>query len=193
LIVHLREHNQPDDDEVFGTDKPQAVGASWPLNPEAFAKQSESGSHDPVDPKHVKGATTLVAVRDIPGFGPCLQLELNFTIDHMTGTNGEYKLIDGTYQSITAMLMPMNDRSDSPAESWASRFHQVFTSSYDGKPVRVEQDATRTIEGHRTMLPSKPASTTQPSTVPSTRPTPKPLASTTVAASTKPATTPQVR
>jgi hypothetical protein len=192
LIVHLREHNDPDDDAIFGTTKPQLVGASWPINAKAFAKQPSQEGYDPVDPKNVKGKSTFVAVQDVRGFGTCLQLELDFTVEHMTGKQGEYKMIDGTYQSITEMLLPISDVDDSPAESWASQYHQTYTSTYDGKPVRVEQHLTRTIEGHRTMLPSKPASTTQPATVPSTRPTPRPLTTTTSPA-TKSATTSKVR
>ncbi len=194
LIVHLRDQEGPDDDEVFGTSKRQSVGASWPMNAQAFVKQPVENGYDPIDPKNVKGKTTFVAVQDVPGFGPCLQLELNFTVEHMTGTQDNYKMIDGTYQSITAMLMPVNDIDDSPAESWASQYHQIYTATYDGRPVRVEQDSARTIEGHRTMLPPKPGSTTQPTTVPSTRPTPKPLSTKpALGSTTKSAATSQVR
>jgi hypothetical protein len=177
LIVHLREREGPSDDEMFGTKERQKIGSSWPINAEAFAKQPAQPGFDPVDPKNIKGTTTLVAVQDVPGFGPCLQLELDFTIQKMTGMLGEYKLIDGMYQSITEMLMPINDLDDSPAESWANQYDQVYTATYDGKPVRVDRHSTRTIEGHRTMLPSK-SRATQPATVPSTRPTPRPLPST---------------
>jgi hypothetical protein len=182
LIVHLREQDGPDDDELFGTKQRQKVGSSWPINAEAFAKQPARDGYDPVEPKQVKGTTTLVGVQDVSGFGTCLQLEINFTIDHMTGTQGEYKMVDGTHQSISEVLIPIDEsKVEAPAESWASQYHQAYTATYDGKPVRVEQDTTRTIEGHHKILPPKPASATQPSTVPSTQPRPMPL-------STKPAT-----
>jgi hypothetical protein len=192
LIVHLREREEPSDDEIFGTEARQAIGSSWPINSKAFARQPSQPGFDPVRPKNISGTTTLVAVHEVPGFGPCLQLELNFTIRKMTGIVGEYKLVDGTYQSITAMMMPIEDGKDSPAESWANQYHQVYAGTYDGNPVRVERDTTRTIEGHRTMLSSKPAITTQPATVPSTRPAPKPLAKR-PAATTAPSTTSHVR
>jgi hypothetical protein len=200
LIIHLRQQDGPDDDELFGSKQRQSIGSSWPINSEAFAKQSHRDGYDPTKPEDVKGTTTLVAVQDVPGFGPCLQLEINFTIENMTGTQGEYKMIDGTYQSISEMLAPVDESlNEAPSESWASQYHQVYTATYDGKPVRVEQDTTRTIEGHHKILPPKKSSAAQPasvpSTVPSTQPKPMPLSTkpATTLSATRPATTSHVR
>jgi hypothetical protein len=194
LALNIQEEGVPNDDDTFGTKKPQAIGASWPVNTKAMTQRLREQSYDPVDPKQVKGTVKLVGVEDVPDIGPCLHVEFDFTVMNMTGSSNGYKMEDGDFECIDAALVPIG-KGDCVQESSASQFHQVYTATFGDKPVRVESHSVRTLEVHRKPLPQKPAtqpSTTQPATIPSTRPTPHPLATTTATATAN-ATTKQVR
>jgi hypothetical protein len=61
------DHARPvDDDAVFGTRQPQAVGATWPLDPQGAAR-GLAVLHLTVDPSNVAGGTTLVTANDEGG------------------------------------------------------------------------------------------------------------------------------
>ena len=67
------------DDDSFGTDKPQNVGASWPINAEASAKSAVSAGIT-VDPKDVAGSVTFKAVEKTSAGAPALRLAATMTV-----------------------------------------------------------------------------------------------------------------
>jgi hypothetical protein len=193
LALHVSEANMPDDDELFGTKQRKSIGDTWPVNREAMSRRLREPSYDTVDPKNIKGTVKLVAVEDVPDVGKCEHVEVDFTVQKMTGNLQGYKLEDGTFESIDAILIPMKG-VDPIQESSASTFHQIYSASYGDSTVRVVSDTTRTIEVKRKALPPKvETQTTQPTTVPSTRPKPKPLQKAPTTRPTETANAEQVR
>ena len=65
------------DDETFGTDKPQAVGATWPINSDHAAKALSTGGMT-VAPEAIKGENMLVRKKNIDGKP---MLEIKSTLD----------------------------------------------------------------------------------------------------------------
>ena len=66
IILNAHAPNRPTEDETFGTDKPQKVGAVWPIDKAKLAEGSkESGIV--IKPDDVTGQSTLVAVMPIDG------------------------------------------------------------------------------------------------------------------------------
>lgn len=72
-VLETAREGEPGDDDLFGTEEPQAVGAAWPLHPAAVvAAFSANGTELTVDA--VSGGSRLVAQRPVAGV-ECLQIE----------------------------------------------------------------------------------------------------------------------
>ncbi len=72
----LRNDDDPNDDDLFGTRDRQRVGASWPANTALFA---HTGAQQVTfDPRGVSGTVTLAAERQVKGV-PCLVVQWKIT------------------------------------------------------------------------------------------------------------------
>lgn len=80
LLINLGDES-PANDEVFGTDERQGVGASWPVDAEALAEKL-SDDEMKIDPADISGQATLVGVVDVEGV-PCLEVQCEATINNM--------------------------------------------------------------------------------------------------------------
>jgi len=65
-VITLKKANEPMDDDVFGTKKPQAVGGSWPVNGAKVAS-SLSNKNMQIAANNVKGTMTLKGVASVDG------------------------------------------------------------------------------------------------------------------------------
>lgn len=78
-VISLKADDQPDDDVIMGTKKPQAIGASWPVNPKAsrflLGKKTAANA-----PKLRKGRVTLVGRSTVHKI-PCLNLKVHMELD----------------------------------------------------------------------------------------------------------------
>ncbi|TNE44144.1 MAG: hypothetical protein EP343_30800 [Deltaproteobacteria bacterium] len=71
--------NQPSDDQMFGTSKPQKVGGSWGIDNALMAKSLQD-TKTIIDPKSLSGKVTLEGVANKLGH-KCLQIRANLDIN----------------------------------------------------------------------------------------------------------------
>jgi hypothetical protein len=112
----LRADDDPTDDDLFGTAERRAVGASWPVNADVFAR---AGSQQLVfEPRNVAGTATLAGLRTIKGVR-CL--EVRWKLDAHRGSFRPGALPGGLLGTMSVMsisgtaVVPV-DASLQPAE-----------------------------------------------------------------------------
>jgi hypothetical protein len=129
----LRADDDPTDDDLFGTAERRAVGASWPVNADLFAR---FGAQQMLfEPKNVAGTATLAALQTVKGV-PCL--EVRWKLDARNGSFKPGSLPSGLFGTMSVMsisartVVPID-----PAQQPAVRETEIagtgdFTGATDG-------------------------------------------------------------
>ena len=148
-VLFLHDARTHGDDEVYVNDKPQKVGANWPLNADLAAKDlSVLGL--PVTSKHVTGSSSLVDVETSDGV-PCLHVQLIMDADEITAQMAE-GLVPGktAMQMLLHIMVPIDQSSQYGRASLATRVAITATrpAGKDGPAATIR----RVIERGRSVI-----------------------------------------
>jgi hypothetical protein len=133
------------DDEIFGTDKPQKVGDSWPVNKELLAKDMSEGFL-PLPAESVQGESTLVEVKKVKDVDSMVvKSSASSTMNRMALPNGA--TVDGKLEGSQTVTLPV-DKS-LPPTTVKSKFTMKMTVAAPGGAgpnIDVKADLEKTEE-----------------------------------------------
>jgi len=150
LLDRVLEVGDPEgagDDEVFGTTDRQKVGAAWPMDAAAAAK--DFGRMGMVVKKEdTSGSSRLADVADVDGV-PCLKVECAFRARNIRGKDkgkeaGEDKdnlttLDGGEMKATVVTLLPTDNKTGTLKEATDLKMNTSMAGkNEDGKSVKVE-------------------------------------------------------
>jgi hypothetical protein len=117
------------DDEQLGTDKPQKVGDTWPIDSGKVAKEiSDSGL--PITGDEIKGQSKLVEVKKINDT-EVMVIETIITGDGLKGTLGDGSVISGGSLS-GKVISTLPTDGTSPMISATNKLHAVLNINLPG-------------------------------------------------------------
>ena len=67
IVLKVSTPGKPTDDESFGTDSPQKIGATWPLNKEKVSRSARPLRAFPLNADDLAGKVTLVGTSTVDG------------------------------------------------------------------------------------------------------------------------------
>ena len=153
LVLSLPHRGDPtNDDELFGNDKPQKVGGTWPIQAGSMARSAASSGIE-VKEKDVSGAMTLESVELHDGV-ECLkvtgQVEMkNITPPAPEDLEGVLKDRDGKVEARFSGMFPVYATKGSLAESMSMTVTSVMKGHVAGGDVQIETTVQRAIEMKR--------------------------------------------
>lgn len=125
-LVISTQRSGVDDDDVFGTDRPQAVGARWPIDAARAARELDEMDGIDVAASDVDGQSQLVDEREVDGV-PCLHIAVSMRAHGFDMQVGE--------ESVTEHAeIAMDVEGSYPIESSIDRLRDHFRMTTD---VRV--------------------------------------------------------
>ncbi len=80
-VLETAQEDQPGDDDLFGTEEPQAMGSAWPIHA-AAAVEAFSANGTELSAESVSGGSRLVEKHEIAGV-ECLKIEGRMDISYM--------------------------------------------------------------------------------------------------------------
>jgi hypothetical protein len=97
------------DDQLIGTDKPQKVGDTWPIDPEKNAKDL-SDDELMINPAHLKGESKLVEVKPVDGTD-AMVISTTMNVDTLKNDlpNGGGSITDGTMKLDLTQTLPVDE------------------------------------------------------------------------------------
>ena len=111
------------DDEMYGTDQPQAIGGTWPVSPDKLAADlAEEGL--PVPAESLKGTVKLDDVKKVSNVDAML-LNTHITADGFKATLPGAAVTDGKLDVAADMIMPVNPSL--PGLSMKMKLHMSMT------------------------------------------------------------------
>lgn len=151
LILQPHGPGQTDDDTVFGTEKPQKVGGTWPITTEAAADRLAKDAGLEVKKEDITGAVKLAAVKQEAG-KEALQVEIDMNVANARGgrPDGGQKIDHADYEFHMSGLFPADPKAKLLGQNLAmkAKFHATVQGR-DGKEVSLnvsaEQNARMTF------------------------------------------------
>lgn len=145
LVLYAHQPGRPPtNDSVFGNHEPQKLGAVWPINREAAAREaSQSGL--PVAKESISGEAKLVAMKKVDGV-QALQVEATMNVKRISGTMPDGSEIEsGTITAHYGGFFPIDEARREISEAQSMDLQMV-------RKVRTpdNQVVTARITGHRT-------------------------------------------
>ena len=146
-----------DDDQIFGTNQPQKVGDSWPINAELAARKLKSEGID-VPPSAIDGKVTLLGLKSHDGI-PCLEIRSNLAVHGAVPDLGEVppgvKLNRAIMKGEISGLLPQDAAMQLPVQSMKMELEaELIATRPDGTTMSIVQSGKRT--GKREITAIKP-------------------------------------
>jgi hypothetical protein len=140
VIIETHQPGAPSNDQTFGTDRPQKVGATWPINANAAAA-SAAQSGITIAPDKIKGEGKLVAVKEVDG-KQALQVEATMNVADLSLP--QQKVDSGSVAATFGGLFP-TDPAAFPLRSYQTmKMHITMTvAGPNGQAVKVESEVDR--------------------------------------------------
>jgi hypothetical protein len=126
LVINTYHSGEPTDGEMFGTDQPQKVGGSWPINADAAVSGARKNGV-PVTRDQIKGESKLVSVKNIDGV-EALEVEATMEVPQFSGLLGNGPKVElGSVVAHFGGIFP-NDAISLPLQtSQSTRMHITGT------------------------------------------------------------------
>lgn len=145
LLLSVHKEGSPSDDQVFGTDKAEPVGGTWPINTaDAAADAAKSGL--PVTKDNLHGQTKLVGIKQVDGT-KALDIAADMTADNLSGAmpNGG-KIESGRIKAHLAGLFPTDPARQPLRERQTFELHMKGSATGpDGNSVRIDMSMSRSL------------------------------------------------
>lgn len=139
VVIETHQPGTPSNDVVFGTDQPQPVGGTWPIDAEAAAI-SASRSGLPVTQDQLKGEARLAAVQNVDG-KPALQVEATMNVANISVP--QKRVQSGSIAGTFSGLFPVDPAAMPIRSSKTITIHLSMTpDGPNGQPL----DATTVVE-----------------------------------------------
>lgn len=139
VVIDTHQPGAPSDDQMFGTDKPQKVGDTWPVNAEA-ASASAAKSGITIAPDKIKGEGKLVAVKQVDGRQA---LEVQATMNVTELSMPQQKVDSGTFTAQFGGVFPTDDAAYPISSSQSMQVHMKMTVAANGQSIPVDTDVER--------------------------------------------------
>ncbi len=123
LVISLRK-SRANDQEIFGTSEPRAIGESWPINSKRGKQSMEEEGIAKL--RSLNGKTTLVAERQVEGV-PCLEVlgRMEADIEHLPGLPKDTKVVRGKLRARLTGLFPTDPKLLPPKKTSSMTFDVV--------------------------------------------------------------------
>lgn len=145
LLLSVHKAGSPSDDEVFGTDKAQAVGGTWPINAAAAAADATK-SGLPITKDNLHGEAKLVGLKEVGG-KQALDVAADMTADNLSGPmpNGG-KIESGSVKAHFTGLFPTDPARQPFQQGQSMEVHMKASApGPNGQPVAIETSMTRSM------------------------------------------------
>lgn len=147
LELFLNTHHPGDqsDDNVFGTEKEQSVGATWPIDTAAAA--ADAARHDiPISKDDVKGEGKLVSVKTVDG-KEALEVHADMNVEKLRGDTPNGKIVGGSMKVHLEGLFPTDKTRQALSMSQSMELHmQMSVPGPGGNQIAVDVDSTRSAK-----------------------------------------------
>lgn len=143
LLLSVHKAGSPSDDLIFGTDKAQPVGGTWPINAAAAAADTARDGL-PVTQENFHGEAKLVGVKEVGG-KQALDIAADMSAENFSGPMPNGGTIEkGNMKAHLTGLFP-SDPSQQPLEQVMVYDVQMKGSAPGpgGKPVAIELSISR--------------------------------------------------
>jgi hypothetical protein len=138
LLLSVHKLGSPSDDEVFGTDKAEPVGGTWPINTAAAAADAARNGL-PITKENLHGETKLIGLKEVGG-KQALEIAGDMSAENFSGPmpNGG-KIESGSVKAHVTGLFP-TDPAQQPFQQGQTMDMQLKGSAPgpDGKAVSIE-------------------------------------------------------
>ena len=145
LLLSVHKAGSPSDDEIFGTDKAQAVGGTWPINTEAAAADATK-SGLPITKDNLHGDAKLVGLKEVGG-KQALDVSADMTADNLSGAMpGGGKIESGSVKAHFTGLFPTDPAQQALQQGQSMEVHMKASApGPNGQPVAIEMSMTRSM------------------------------------------------
>jgi hypothetical protein len=135
------------DDLLFGTDKPQKVGDSWPVHAAAMADSLAKNAHLTVEAEDVHGSSKLVSVKQVEG-DDVLSLEVDATLDGARPTLPPDSVVGKSVMTIHMSTQLPADQTRQPlrrSDKMHAEFHATMPAPNNQK-AQLDMNMDEVIE-----------------------------------------------
>ncbi len=137
MFLTLRKPGESGETAIFGNKDPQAVGATWPINAEAAAKDLAAQGDVKINKDDIKGTVKLASVEKING-KDYLHLEATVTADNVSQDAPQGKITNGQIQAALKFVVAADGSGGRASESQGLAIKlTVVAQTPDGKNVTV--------------------------------------------------------
>jgi len=150
LTSILQTHKPGDseaDDKMFGTDQPQKVGNSWPVNSEAVAKAfSEQGDGLPISKDDVSGTVKLVSVQKVEG-KEYLEVVADLDVKNIHGQSNGANIESGSMTGHMTALLPADEGARPLDDSMSMKMKMTAKApGPNGQDLTVSMNVQRDVK-----------------------------------------------
>ncbi len=141
LVISLRK-SRANDQEIFGTSEPRAIGESWPINSKRGKQSMEEEGIAKL--RSLNGKTTLVAERQVEGV-PCLEVlgRMEADIEHLPGLPKDTKVVRGKLRARLTGLFPIDPKLLPPKKTSSMTFDVVSRTTSSKGMVELHLSTQR--------------------------------------------------
>jgi hypothetical protein len=142
VILEVHQPGTPSNGAVFGTDQPQKVGATWPINAEAAAVgAAKSGL--PVSKDAIKGEAKLIGVKEVEG-KKALEIAASMNVANLSGNVPEGKIDSGSITAQISGLFPVDETAQPLSSNLTLTIHMKMTvNGPGGQSIGADTDVVR--------------------------------------------------
>lgn len=136
-VLTLPRVDDTTDDDVFGTQKPQRVGESWPINADQMMKSWAAAGYK-LKKQTISGKMTLKSAETVDGV-ECVRVSGRAKIEHFLppalDIPADVKVGDATVEIKFTKLVPVDAARQAVSESYSMTAHLVLKSAGDAAIV----------------------------------------------------------
>ncbi|HET6250556.1 MAG TPA: hypothetical protein VFE47_22910 [Tepidisphaeraceae bacterium] len=150
LVFNAHTYQDATDDAVYGTDKPQKVGGTWPINRDLTAARLPL----PAKPENVTGEFTLSGITKAAG-KDCLQIKGSFSCDKFQPKlPPKWNVTATKLEAHMSHLIPIDGSATRPANSIEMHMNVSGNATRpDGTLETMETSATIVRKTSKSLLP----------------------------------------
>jgi hypothetical protein len=146
LVLNVHPAGTPSDNKVFGTEKPQAVGATWPID-SAAAAEGAASSGLPITKDDIKGESKLVAVKKVDG-KDVTEVHAEMTVAKLAGAMPDgSQITSGSMKAHFAGVFPTDENAQPLSQSQHMELEmKMSVKGPGGAAVLADTDMNRSMK-----------------------------------------------